>query len=139
MTTADQIAPMGMPCCGDGHPSRRHAARPRSRCRTGYALGNLVGPLFLQGTPVVLGTFVPAHVLEDAVRPGARVFPGVPFMFDRLVGHCVRDGVAWPPRLETMISAGARLEPASGTRPSDRAAGLQINSLYGTSETAGIA
>ena len=52
-----------------------------------YALGNIVAPLLLQGTPVVLrDAFVPAQILDDAVRVGARLFAGVPFMFDRLVG-----------------------------------------------------
>ena len=37
--------------------------------------------------------FVPAQILDDAVRVGARLFAGVPFMFDRLVA-LVRDG--WP-------------------------------------------
>ena len=39
-----------------------------------YALGNIVAPLLLQGTPVVLrDAFVPAQILDDAVRVGARL------------------------------------------------------------------
>jgi acyl-CoA synthetase (AMP-forming)/AMP-acid ligase II len=103
-----------------------------------YALGNVVGPLLLQGTPVVLrDTFVPAQILDDAVRTGARLFPGVPFMFDRLVA-LVRDGCSWPATLETMISAGAPLERATAQAFAEHT-GRRIHSLYGTSETAGIA
>ncbi len=103
-----------------------------------YALGNIVGPLLLQGTPVVLrDTFVPAQILDDAVRAGARLFPGVPFMFDRLVA-LVRDGCPWPATLETMISAGAPLDRATAQAFAEHT-GRRIHSLYGTSETAGIA
>ncbi len=103
-----------------------------------YALGNIVAPLLLQGTPVVLrDTFVPGQVLDDAVRAGARLFPGVPFMFDRLVA-LVRDGSAWPPTLDTVISAGAPLDRGTA-RSFAHLTGRAIHSLYGTSETAGIA
>ena len=78
-----------------------------------YALGNIVAPLLLQGTPVVLrDAFVPAQILDDAVRVGARLFAGVPFMFDRLVA-LLRDGWPWPATLQTMISAGAPLDRAT--------------------------
>jgi acyl-CoA synthetase (AMP-forming)/AMP-acid ligase II len=103
-----------------------------------YALGNIVGPLLLQGTSVVLrDAFVPTQILDDAVRTGARLFPGVPFMFDRLVAM-VRDGWPWPPTLETMISAGAPLDRAIARAFAEHT-GRRIHSLYGTSETAGIA
>ena len=103
-----------------------------------YALGNIVGPLLLQGTAVVLrDAFVPTQVMDDAVRTGARLFPGVPFMFDRLVAM-VRDGWPWPPTLETMISAGAPLDRATARAFAEHT-GRRIHSLYGTSETAGIA
>ncbi len=103
-----------------------------------YALGNIVAPLLLQGTPVVLrDTFVPSQVLDDAVRAGARFFPGVPFMFDRLVA-LLRDRCGWPATLETMISAGAPLDRGTARAFAQRT-GRAIHSLYGTSETAGIA
>jgi acyl-CoA synthetase (AMP-forming)/AMP-acid ligase II len=103
-----------------------------------YALGNIVAPLLLQGTAVVLrDTFVPTQILDDAVRAGARLFPGVPFMFDRLAAM-VGDGWPWPPTLQTMISAGAPLDRATARAFAERT-GHRIHSLYGTSETAGIA
>ena len=47
-----------------------------------YGLGNLVMPLLLQGTPMVLReAFIPQQLHADATEYGARVFPGVPFMF----------------------------------------------------------
>jgi long-chain acyl-CoA synthetase len=103
-----------------------------------YALGNIVAPLFLQGTKVVLrDAFVPAQVLDDAVRVRARLFAGVPFMFDRLLAM-VRDGAPWPASLETLISAGAPLDRAIARAFGDQT-GCRIHSLYGTSETGGIA
>jgi long-chain acyl-CoA synthetase len=103
-----------------------------------YALGNIVAPLLLQGTAVVLrDTFVPTQVLDDAVRVGARLFAGVPFMFDRLLA-LVRDGCPWPATLQTMISAGAPLDRATA-RGFAGHTGRRIHSLYGTSETGGIA
>lgn len=103
-----------------------------------YALGNIVVPLLLQGTPVVLrDAFVPAQILDDAARVGARIFAGVPFMFDRLVA-LVRDGWPWPVTLQTLISAGAPLDRATA-RAFATHTGRRIHSLYGTSETGGIA
>jgi acyl-CoA synthetase (AMP-forming)/AMP-acid ligase II len=103
-----------------------------------YALGNIVAPLLLQGTPVVLrDAFVPTQVLDDAVRVDARIFSGVPFMFERLAG-ILRDGCPWPARLDTLISAGAPLDRAVARAIAERT-GRRIHSLYGTSETGGIA
>jgi acyl-CoA synthetase (AMP-forming)/AMP-acid ligase II len=102
-----------------------------------YALGNIVAPLFLQGTRVVLrDAFVPMQVLDDASRVGARLFAGVPFMFDRLVS-LLHDGGSWPPSIETLVSAGAPLDRATA-RAFAAATGRRIHSLYGTSETGGI-
>ena len=103
-----------------------------------YALGNIVAPLLLQGTAVVLrDTFVPAQILDDAVRVGARIFAGVPFMFDRLVA-CSATAGPGRRRCETLISAGAPLDRATA-RAFAAHTGRRIHSLYGTSETGGIA
>jgi long-chain acyl-CoA synthetase len=66
---------------------------------------------------------------------GARVFPGVPFMFDFFADHPPHDG--WPPTLTTLLSAGARLERATVDRFRARF-GIKIHSFYGTTETGGI-
>lgn len=101
-----------------------------------YGLGNVVMPLFLQGTAIVLREqFVPSQVVHDAVRYGTRVFAGVPFMFEHLLAHL--PAADWPCRLETLITAGARLE-ASTARGFVERFGVRIHSLYGSSETGGI-
>ncbi len=91
MTTEDQIAADGralIEAMGIRPDDWQVGAIPVSHS---YALGNIVGPLLLQGTPVVLrDAFVPTQILDDAVRAGARLFPGVPFMFDRAGGAGAR-------------------------------------------------
>lgn len=102
-----------------------------------YGLGNLLVPALIQGTAVVLREgFVPHQIPGDARRFSARVFPGVPFMFDHFVGAPPDGG--WPPTLSRLISAGARLEAATVRQFAD-AFGVKIHSFYGTSETGGIA
>jgi long-chain acyl-CoA synthetase len=102
-----------------------------------YGIGNLILPLLLQGTAMVLReSFVPHQFAADARAYGARVFPGVPFMFDHFTAH-LSPG-AWPAPLERLISAGARLE-TSTVRAFHGSFGLKIHSFYGTSETGGIA
>ena len=102
-----------------------------------YGLGNLVMPALLQGTPIVLrDTFVPQQLYADAVRYGARAFPGVPFMFAHFASHA--DTLPWPRRLERLVSAGAPLHAAT-VQSFARAFGLKVHSFYGTSETGGIA
>jgi acyl-CoA synthetase (AMP-forming)/AMP-acid ligase II len=102
-----------------------------------YGIGNLVVPLLVCGTAVVLRDgFVPHQFPRDAAACGARVFPGVPFMFDHFKDH-LSPG-AWPRRLERLISAGATLEPAT-VRGFHGSFGLKVHSFYGTSETGGIA
>jgi long-chain acyl-CoA synthetase len=92
--------------------------------------------LLLQGTAIVMReAFVPERLLEDARAVGARVFPGVPFMFAFLADHPPRDG--WPPTLTTLLSAGAPLERATAARFRARF-GIKIHSFYGTTETGGI-
>ena len=103
-----------------------------------YGLGNLLMPLLLQGTAIVLREgFVPhAAAGRCAQRTARDVFPGVPFMFEHFARIPPAGG--WPPRLRTLISAGARLEPARSGGSSTRF-GVKIHSFYGTSETGGIA
>ena len=101
-----------------------------------YGLGNLVLPLLLQGTPIVLhDSFAPHQLLADARRFGARVLQGVPFMFQFFLST---PGVAWPDSLTWLISAGAPLQPAT-VHAFHQRFGLKIRSFYGTSEAGGIA
>jgi long-chain acyl-CoA synthetase len=102
-----------------------------------YGFGNLVMPLLLQGTPIVLReSFVPQQLTADARRYGARVFQGVPFMYHHYLAHPPVDG--WPPTLTLLTSAGARLEPETVRGFRDRL-GVKIHSFYGTTESGGIA
>lgn len=102
-----------------------------------YGFGNLVMPLLVQGTAIVLReSFVPHQLTADARRYSARAFHGVPFMFHHYVASPPPDG--WPPSLTLLVSAGARLELDTIRRFHD-AFGVRIHSFYGTSESGGIA
>jgi len=101
-----------------------------------YGLGNLVMPLLLQGTPMVLREgFVPQQLHADATTYKARVFPGVPYMFAYFANN--PDAIAWPRGLEALISAGAPLDPIMA-KAFARTFGIKIHSFYGTSESGGI-
>lgn len=102
-----------------------------------YGFGNLLMPLLLQGTPIVLReSFVPQQLPADARQYGARVFHGVPFMYHHYLEHPPVGG--WPPTLTLLVSAGARLELET-LRGFHERFGLKIHSFYGTSESGGIA
>jgi long-chain acyl-CoA synthetase len=102
-----------------------------------YGIGCLVMPLLTQGTAIVLrDSFVPHEIPGDAATHGARIFCGVPFMFDHFVHH--PPSSRWPSSLNWLISAGARLERRTQRRFRDTL-GVAIHSFYGTSETGGIA
>ena len=101
-----------------------------------YGLGNLVMPLLLQGTAIVLReAFIPQQLHADATEYEARVFPGVPFMFAHFANN--PDAIAWPRVLETLVSAGAPLDPVMANAFA-RTFGVKIHSFYGTSESGGI-
>jgi len=102
-----------------------------------YGFGNLLMPLLLQGTAVVLrDSFIPSQVLADAREFRSRVLAGVPYIFNYLAANPPSDG--WPPCLRLLISAGARLDVQTARAFHDRF-GVKIHSFYGTSETGGIA
>jgi acyl-CoA synthetase (AMP-forming)/AMP-acid ligase II len=101
-----------------------------------YALGNVVVPLLWQGTAVaVRQSFNPAAFAADVAASGATMFPGVPFMFERLAALPLE---AAPRGLRLLVTAGAPIGLATLQWFSHRL-GLKIHSLYGTSETGGIA
>jgi acyl-CoA synthetase (AMP-forming)/AMP-acid ligase II len=102
-----------------------------------YGFGNLMMPLLLQGTAIALrDSFVPSQVLLDAQAFQSRVCAGVPYMFNFLAANSAAGG--WPPCLQLLISAGARLEEQTSHAFHDRF-GIKIHSFYGASETGGIA
>ena len=110
------------------------AALPLSHA---YGLGNVLLPVLIQGTAVILREgFVPHALPADARTYGADVFEGVPFMFDHFAAAPPTGG--WPPRLRILVSAGARLETATVRRFFD-VCKVKVHSFYGTTETGGIA
>ncbi len=102
-----------------------------------YAIGNIVMPLLWQGTRVALRpSFNPAQFLRDVADSGATVFPGVPFMFERIKSLEPIDPL--PASLRLLITAGARIDGGTVSwfrRRLDR----KVHSFYGSSETGGIA
>jgi long-chain acyl-CoA synthetase len=100
-----------------------------------YALGNVVMPLLLQGTAVVLRqTFNPMQFSSDVSNGGATVFPGVPFMFERLKAAGLP---RLPASMRLLITAGARIEVET-VRWFQRNLDRKVHSFYGSSETGGI-
>jgi long-chain acyl-CoA synthetase len=100
-----------------------------------YAIGNVIMPLIWQGTATALRqSFNPAQFVQEVAASRATVFPGVPFMFDRLkASHVDR----LPDCLRLLITAGARadIETVVWFR---RQLERKVHSFYGTSETGGI-
>ena len=101
-----------------------------------YGVGNLVMPLLLQGTAVVLReAFIPQQLHADATEYEARLFQGVPFMFAHFANN--PNAIPWPRALETLVSAGAPLDPDMAMAFA-RTFGVKVRSFYGTSESGGI-
>ncbi len=101
-----------------------------------YGLGNLVGPLLLQGSRVVcLSSVLPHAVAAEVKRHGATVFPAVPPILRALVESDVpRRALAG---LRLVISAGSRLAPEVSRAFAEKF-GVRVHAFYGTSETGGI-
>jgi len=101
-----------------------------------YGLGNLLMPLLLNGTAIVMrDRFVPGQVAADLVDHRISVLPGVPFIFD-----CIRrlgEGAAPIAQVGLLVTAGAPIDVET-LRYFKQTFGKKIHSLYGTSETGGI-
>ncbi|HUP50635.1 MAG TPA: class I adenylate-forming enzyme family protein [Thermoanaerobaculia bacterium] len=101
-----------------------------------YGFSNLVSPLVLQGTPVVISNdYLPQSILELSNGFDCTVIPGIPMMFDHLSNLPRSDGEFRTVR--TFISAGAPLPAATSRRFRERF-GTDIHSFYGCSECGGI-
>lgn len=99
-----------------------------------YGFSNLVMPLLLQGTPVIVSNdYLPQSLIELANRHRCTVAPLIPMVFEHLatVAHGAFETVC------TFISAGAPLPPATSRRFRERF-GHDIHSFYGCSECGGI-
>ncbi|HXI11406.1 MAG TPA: class I adenylate-forming enzyme family protein [Thermoanaerobaculia bacterium] len=101
-----------------------------------YGFSNLVTPLLLQGTSIVISNdYVPISLIELSNRFSCTVLPGIPLMFDLLSQTLASDGQFETVR--TFISAGAPLTARVSHRFRERF-GKEIHTFYGCSETGGI-
>ena len=124
ITTAMDIRPSGLPDCRDPHFAR---VRPRPSGDAAAAPGD--GQSFCEKRSSRSNCTPTRRIYE------ARVFPGVPFMFAHFANN--PDAIAWPRGLETLVSAGAPLDPVMANAFA-RTFGVKIHSFYGTSESGGI-
>ncbi len=101
-----------------------------------YGFSNLISPLVLQGTAIVISNdYMPQSILDLANRHSCTVLPGIPMMFEHLAAIPKDDGEFRTVR--TVISAGAPLPAATSRRFRERF-GIDIHSFYGCSECGGI-
>ena len=99
-----------------------------------YGFSNLVSPLLVQGTAVVISNdYLPQSIIDLANHHRCTVAPLIPMVFDHLAS--VSHGNFTTVR--TFISAGAPL-PASTSRRFRERFGIDIHSFYGCSECGGI-
>jgi acyl-CoA synthetase (AMP-forming)/AMP-acid ligase II len=99
-----------------------------------YGFSNLVTPLLIQGTAVVVSNdYLPQAVIELCNRYGCTVVPLIPMVFEHLAA--VAQGQFATVR--TFLSAGAPL-PASTSRRFRERFGSDVHSFYGCSECGGI-
>lgn len=99
-----------------------------------YGFSNLVTPLLLQGTAIVVSNdYLPQSLIDYANRYRCTVAPLIPMVFEHLaaVAHGSFESV------RTFISAGAPLPAATSRRFRERF-GIDIHSFYGCSECGGI-
>ena len=100
-----------------------------------YGFGNLVLPLILQGSPLLLlGRPLPALLARVFRMRRPTVFPAVPYLLDLLA----RQPGARAGGLRLCISAGAPL-PRSVAKAFFARFGIPVRNFFGASETGGIA
>jgi len=99
-----------------------------------YGFSNLVTPLIVKGTPIVISNdYLPQTIVDACNRNRCTVLPGIPMMFDHLASSEVRGFTT----VRTFISAGAPLPPSTSRKFRERFAS-PIHSFYGCSECGGI-
>lgn len=99
-----------------------------------YGFSNLVAPLLMQGTAVVISNdYLPQSIVDLCNRYQVTVVPAVPMVFDHLVTSAKGDFAT----VRTFLSAGAPLPPAVSRRFRERF-GKPIHTFYGCSECGGI-
>src|SRR3954468_7650275 len=101
-----------------------------------YGFSNLVMPLVVQGTPVVISNqYLPQSVIDLCNRYACTVVPLIPMVFEHLSNLPHDDGTFTTAR--TFLSAGAPLTAATSRRFRERF-DHPIHSFYGCSECGGI-
>ena len=99
-----------------------------------YGLSNLVTPLFVQGTAVVISNdYLPQSILNLCNQHRCTVLPGIPMVFEHLVSAASGDFET----VHTFISAGAPLSASTSRRFRERF-GHSIHTFFGCSECGGI-
>ncbi len=102
-----------------------------------YGFSNLVTPLLLRGTAVVISNdYLPSTITDLCNRHRCTVLPGIPMIFEHLASLPADDGSF--ESVVKFISAGAPL-PASASRRFRERYGHDIHTFYGCSECGGIA
>jgi long-chain acyl-CoA synthetase len=99
-----------------------------------YGFSNLIMPLIVQGTPVVVSNdYLPQSLVDLANAYRCTVAPLIPMVFEHLTtaAHGEFETV------RTFLSAGAPL-PASTSRKFRERFGVDVHSFYGCSECGGI-
>ncbi len=99
-----------------------------------YGFSNLVTPLFVQGTAVVISNdYLPQSVVNLCNRFSCTVVPLIPMVFD----HLITAGSGEFETVRTFLSAGAPLPPNVSRKFRERF-GIPIHTFYGCSECGGI-
>ncbi|MGA8810670.1 MAG: class I adenylate-forming enzyme family protein [Thermoanaerobaculia bacterium] len=99
-----------------------------------YGFSNLVTPLFVQGTAVVISNdYLPRSVVDLCNRFSCTVAPLIPMVFD----HLITAGSGEFETVRTFLSAGAPLPPNVSRKFRERF-GIPIHTFYGCSECGGI-
>ena len=99
-----------------------------------YGFSNLVTPLLVQGTAVVISNdYLPQSVVNLCNQFSCTVVPLIPMVFD----HLVTAGAGEFRSVRTFLSAGAPLPPVVSRKFRERF-GRPIHTFYGCSECGGI-
>ena len=99
-----------------------------------YGFSNLVTPLLVQGTPIVISNdYLPQSVMNLCNRFACTVAPLIPMVFDHLIAAAAGEFST----VRTFISAGAPLPPLVSRTFRERF-GTPIHTFYGCSECGGI-
>ena len=99
-----------------------------------YGFSNLVTPLFVQGTAMVItNDYLPQSILSLCNRHHCTVVPAIPMVFDHLILAASGDFET----VRTFISAGAPLSATTSRHFRERF-GSSIHTFFGCSECGGI-